>query len=271
MPKPRSSSGHHSHAALAARRANLLKARAAPKERIYRRTEKRLAASRRNLRKAQAARRTARGSARPRMNALKHGLFAQRLGAAAVAALGENPRHYRELHRLFHRAFAPRARTERQLVARLADTCWRRLRLLRAQAYREYEELRDMLLSMPAAPGALDAMETERRAALLSAATLQVIDMSSEALKLQSQIECVFRTLLRKRSSGTVEFRMMSPRRDSRVAEVESLAPGKRPIGELPDRELDKRLRYLRPEQLIAQARRQREKKDSQLCRQLSS
>ncbi len=41
---------------MAAARANLEKARAAPKEKVYRPTEKRLAANRTNLAKAKAAR-----------------------------------------------------------------------------------------------------------------------------------------------------------------------------------------------------------------------
>ena len=61
---------------LAARRANLEKARAASRD-GYRRTEKRLRASRANLEKAIAARRGPEGNASARLNALKHGLFAK--------------------------------------------------------------------------------------------------------------------------------------------------------------------------------------------------
>ena len=262
MPRPPSdsqapASGHYSPTALAARRANLLKARAAPKARIYRLTEKRQAASRRNLLKAQAARRSRPG--RARMNALKHGLFAREFGAEALRRLGEDPREFKEMHRLFRRALAPRERPERELVARLAETCWRRLRLFRAQARREQEALRQALTSLPPAHHRLSEEETELRAHLLVSSLFNFSGILKEALKLQSEIECLLRALLRKRSSGTLEFQMVAPRRESRLAEVESLALGGRSIDDLSEDELIERLRYLRPDRILAMHRRSSE------------
>ncbi len=257
MPRPKTStSGHHSDAALAARRANLLKARAAPKERIYRPTPKRLAASRRNLAKAQAVLRSPRS--RARLNALKHGLFAGKFTSAALVKLGENPREYREMVQLFRRLLQPRERPERELVERLAQTCWRRLRLFRAQAAREREALRRAVSSVPATHHTLSEEETELRAHLVVNSLFSFSGILAEALKLQSEIEGLLRALLRKRSSGAIEFRMAAGRRESRLAEVESLALGARSVDDLSQEELIERLRYLRPERILAMSRRVR-------------
>jgi hypothetical protein len=271
VPKtPSPGPGHHSKAALAARRANLLKARAAPQGRIYRSTEKRRAASRRNLAKAQAALLARPTSAR--MNALKHGLFAREFSAATLRRLGENPREHQEMLWLFRRVFRPRERPERELVTLLAETCWRRLRLFRAQAVREREALRKALASMPAARRALSEEETELRAHLVVATLFNFSGILNEALKLQSEIECLLRALLRKRSSGTLEFRMVSPRRESRLAEVESLALGGRSADDLSEDELIERLRYLRPERILAMNRRQwREEEERELAALLAA
>ena len=256
-PSATPSLGHHSPAALAARRANLLKARSAPRERIYRSPEKRQAANRCNLAKAQAALRTRRGSAHSRMNALKHGLFAHEFSPATLRRLGEDPQEFREMRRLFRRVFVPRERPERELVARLAETCWRRLRLFRAQALREQESLRQALASVPAVRRPLGHEETEIRAQMLGMAIYDFSATVTEAFKLQSQIECLLRALMRKRSSGTVEFGLASPRRDSRIAEVESLALEGKPIAEMSDDELTERLRYFTSDRLFSTAQRQ--------------
>jgi len=251
---PSPASGHSSQAALAARRANLLKARAAPQRRIYRSTEKRRAASRRNLRKAQAALRSRRSAAR--LNASKHGLFARDFSAAALRQLGEDPREYQQMLRLVRRAFAPRELPEKQLVTRLAQTCWRRLRLFRAQAVRERESLGAALAAVPRASYPLSEEETELRAHLMLSSLFSFSGILKEALKLQSEVECLLRALLRKRSSGTLEFKMVSPRRESRLAEVESLALAGRSVDDLSEEELIERLRYLSPGRILAMHRR---------------
>jgi len=260
MSKPPSatpSRGHHSPAALAARRANLLKARSAPRERIYRSTEKRQAANRRNLAKAQAALRAPGGTERSRMNALKHGLFAHEFSPATLRRLGEDPREFREMHRLFRRVFVPRERPEKELVARLAETCWRRLRLFRAQALREHESLRQALESVPVVRRPLGHEETELRAQMLGMAIFDFTNTVTDALKLQSQIECLLRALIRKRSSGTFEFGLASRRRDSRIAEVPSLDLEAKPVARMNEDELIERLRYFTSDRLFSTARRQ--------------
>jgi len=237
-------SGHHSPAALAARRANLLKARAAPRERIYRSTEKRRTASRRNLAKARAARATRRGTRRPRLNAVKHGLFTHEFSPATLRRLGEDPQKFREMQRLFRRLLSPRERPERELVRRLCETCWRRLRLFRARARQEQESLRKALEKVPCARDPLGPFETELRAQFLGIGLFDLGRTVDEGLKLHSQIECLLRTLLRKRSAGTEEFHMLSPRRDSRIAEVKSLSLEEKPLAEMTEEELTERLLY---------------------------
>lgn len=264
-----SSLGHHSPAALAARRANLAKARSAPRECIYRQTEKRRAASRRNLAKAQGVLRTRRGSKRTRMNALKHGLFTREFSPATLRRLGENPQEFREMHQLLRRVFVPRERPERELVARLAETIWRRLRLFRAQARREQDALRRTLESIPVEHRALGHEETELRAQMLGIATYDFSSIMKEALKLQSQIECLLRALIRKRSSGTYEFGLASPRRESRIAEVESLSLADKPITEMTEEEVIERLRYYKFERLESKTQRQMEEQEERELEEL--
>ena len=259
---PPPASGHNSPAALAARRANLLKARSAPRERIYRSTEKRQAASRRNLAKAQAARRTRRGNRRPRLNAVKHGLFTHEFSPATLRRLGEEPKEFREMQRLFRRLLAPRERPERELVRRLCETCWRRLRLFRARARQEQESLRKALEKVPRARGPLGSFETELRAQFLGIGLFDLGRTVDEGLKLHSQIECLLRTLLRKRSAGTEEFRMVSPRRDSRIAQVKSLSLEEKPLAEMTEEELTERLRYFPFDRLMELASLQAEEQE---------
>lgn len=253
MP-PAQTSGHHSPAALAARRANLAKAHAAPKSRVYRPTEKRQAASRRNLLKAQAALRGRRTAAR--LNALQHGLFAREFDAETFRRLREDPQEYREILRLLRRAFRPQEVPERELVTRLAQTCWRRLRLCRAFAAREQLELRQALESIPALPQPLSEEETAARANLLLSTIAMFVWDPEEEPKLLSEMESLLRALLRKRSSGRLEYHRNLRRRDSRLVEVDSLGLHGRALEELSEEELTERLRYLHPSRLLAMQRR---------------
>ena len=256
-PSAPPASGHHSPAAIAARRANLLKARSAPRERIYRSTEKRRAASRRNLRKAQAALRTRRGSRHARLNAVKHGLHTHEFSPAALRRLGEDPKEFREMQRLFRRLLSPRERPERELVRRLCETCWRRLRLFRARARQEQDGLHQALEKVPRARHVLGVEETEIRAQFLGVALFDLIRTVDEALKLHSQIECLLRTLLRKRSAGTLEFNMLSRRRDSRIAQVKSLSLEAKPLAEMTEAEITDRVSYFPIDRLREMASRQ--------------
>jgi hypothetical protein len=211
--------GPSSPEALAARRANLEKAWAANRTLPYRETDRRRAASRANLQKAIAARRSPQGNARARLNAVKHGLFAQRL-EDSVAQLGEDHAELGRHWLLFARAFVPADEIEGRIIRRLADLCWRRLRLFRAQARWETDRLH-ALLAVAAPAATLDAAHTERRAYALVQALNHWEPLLREGNKLESGIERQLRALLRIRSGGAIRFRAFSPRREDRQSKDE--------------------------------------------------
>jgi hypothetical protein len=197
---------------LATRRANLEKARAALSE-GYPPTAKRLRASRANLAKAIAARRTPRGNAAARLNALKHGLFAQQTLAESVGRLGEDKEEF-DLHlRLFERVFVPADEEEKRTVRRLAQTVWRRLRFFHAQARWEKERLQSMFAEAPALDR-LSLEDTLARAEGLALALLQFEAFYRELGKLESQVEFWLRKLIRKRSQGKLRWKGFRPRRE---------------------------------------------------------
>ncbi len=220
--------------ALAARRANLLKARAAPKEVIYRPTEKRLASSRANLAKAIAARRSSRGNQAARMNALKHGLFAREV-RASVRRLGESPQEFEAHMRRFERCFLPEDEAEKQLVLRLAFTAWRRLRLFRAQA--RWESVRvKKLLDAPPQGGIPLARATAVSGHALGKIFYDLRDFFDQLRKLQSQVESLLRALVRKRSGGAMDFKVYAPRRELKFTRTPSV------VDELISAEISRRL-----------------------------
>lgn len=197
---------------LAARRANLVKARAAAGK-GYRRTEKRLRASRANLEKAIAVRRTPEGNAAARLNALKHGLFAEQALAESVDRLGEDKEEFNLHLRLFQRVFAAGDEEEKRIVRGLAKTVWRRLRLFRAQACWEKERLQRIFAKLPA-PAHLTLDDTVAHADGLAMTLLQLEAFFRELAKLESQVEFWLRKLIRKRSQGKLRWKGFSPRRE---------------------------------------------------------
>ena len=204
---------------LAARRANLEKARAALQE-GDRRTEKRLRASRANLEKAIAARGSPEGNAAPRLNALKHGLFAEQTLAESIDRLGEDKQEF-DLHlRLFERVFAPADEEEKRIVRGLAQTVWRRLRLLHAQAWWEKERLYSMFAEAPA-PERLSLDDTVARADGLTLALMEFEAFYRQLDKLESRVEFWLRRLIRKRSRGKLRWKGFSPRRDPVMKQFE--------------------------------------------------
>jgi hypothetical protein len=200
---------------LATRRANLEKARAALSE-GYPPTEKRLRASRANLEKAIAARRSPKGNAAARLNALKHGLFAKQTLAESVDRLGENKEEF-DLHlRLFDRVFVPADEEEERIVRGLAQTVWRRLRFFHAQARWEKERLERIFAEAPAT-AQLGLQNTVARADRLSLALMEFEAFYRELNKLESQVEYWLRKLIRKRSDGKFHWKGFSPRRDQLI------------------------------------------------------
>jgi len=197
---------------LAARRANLRKARAAPR-RAYRPTAKQLETSRANLARAVAARRRPEGNASARLNALKHGLYAKQRLAESVDRLGEDKQEFvRHLHQ-FERVFVPGDEEEKRIVRRLAHTVWRRLRFFRAQTGWEKEKLHKMFAEAPGA-AQLSVQETVFRAEGLALALVQLDAFFRELDRLESQVEYWLRKLIRKRSKGELRWKGFRPRRD---------------------------------------------------------
>jgi len=191
--------GRKSPQALAARRANLKKARAAPKEVIYRATARRQAASRANIQEAIAWRRSPQGNASARLNAFKHGLAAKTL-PELLARLGEAPEDFEKHHELVRQVFRPKGTEERYLVERLARATWRRIRIFRAQARYERSGWRSLL---PRAGRArhITLEEFSDRACQVSKLLMQARLVEDEAYKLEDRIERILAALIRERAS----------------------------------------------------------------------
>ncbi len=224
-----------SRAELAARRANLQKARAAPQELIRRPSARRQAASRANIQKAITWRRSPAGNAVARLNALKHGAFARTV-ADTVRRLREDPAEFQRHLRLFQRVYVPQDEREALVVQRLAETTWGRLRLFHAQARWETDRLHALLAAAPS-PDRLTPEETERRAWALVHVLNRWDTLFREAAKLESRVERLLRVLLWRRSDGAIKFKLLSPRRDAFITEME----------EFPTDLLIERLEYLTP------------------------
>jgi hypothetical protein len=187
-----------SEAELEARRANLIFARAAPRDRIYRRTRRRREASRRNVQLALAWRRSPAGNARARLNALKHGL-ATKTSPELRAALGEAPEDFDRHLQLVARAFLPRDKEEGRLIERLAQATWRRMRIFRAQA--RLERLAWRRLAGPAGKvGPLTRAEVCQRADEVAKLMIEGRLVESEAWKLEDRIQRILATLVRQRA-----------------------------------------------------------------------
>jgi hypothetical protein len=187
-----------SEAELAARRANLELARAAPRDRIYRRTRRRREASRRNIQLALAWRRSPQGNARARLNALKHGLAAK-TSPELRAALGDAPEDFDKHLQLVARVFLPRDQEEGRLIERLAQATWRRMRIFRAQA--RLERLAWRRLAGPAGKVRhLTRAEVYQRADEVSKLLREGHLVENEAWKLEDRIERILATLIRQRA-----------------------------------------------------------------------
>jgi len=187
-----------SEAELAARRANLAKARAADKDWIYRPTARRQAASRANIQKAIAWRRSPEGNAIARLNAFKHGLAVKGL-PDLLTRLGEAPEDFAEHRELVEKVFRPESAVERQLVHRLAQATWRRIRLFRAQA--RYERTAwQRLLARAGQSRRLTVGEVSDRVYEVSKLFAEARLVEGEAWKLEDRIERILAALVRARA-----------------------------------------------------------------------
>lgn len=199
-----------SKAALAARRANIKRAHAAPKEKIYRATERREAASRANMEKAIAARKSEAGIIAARLNAATHGYYIKDL-AGSFRRMREDPKEYQTLLALFEGIFVPQDEEESEYVRRLTQASWKRLRLFRAQAVWELQRLREVLKSIDTSRP-LTPFETHRRAALVYLVFDYYADYIDLIGKHRVQIQKLMNKLIIKRSQGAIKFKA-GPRR----------------------------------------------------------
>jgi transposase-like protein len=186
---------------LEARRANLERARSAPKNFIYRPTARRLAARLKNLRKAQAARRSREGNARVRLNALKHGVYSRELLDESVKRLGESEIEFAGHRELFARLLVPQTEEEATIVWEISNLAWRRLRLFRAAADREHRDLRRLLLDYPP-PAPLSAEETHERMFVLFAVLNDCDRVIQDAGGLRTDMREFFKMLIGLRVLG---------------------------------------------------------------------
>jgi len=156
---------------------------------------------------------------RRRYHTVKHGLSAGVCSIEeTVAALGEDPAEFKAFARLIERTFVPRNLPEYEVVLRLADAIWRRLRLYKAAAHWEAEALRQALSSGPEVES-LTVDETLVRACGVMTLLLDETRLSRSRLELLAEVERQFRALLRIRSGGKARFRFLT--RETRKARRE--------------------------------------------------
>ena len=204
---------------------NVAKAREALQARG--RSPEHLAKLRQSIAKARAAR-TRKSIERQAEKILKHGLFARRL-RGPVAALGENPRDYKAIHRLVARYFGPQNEQEEKLVHLIADSLWRQHRMFFAQAAWQLERLNFFLSKAPALEEP-DANETMLRAYTLLTVLLDRDESHRRAWRLLGSTERLLRRFLRMRFGRDPNFhtghRIIDPfagQPDSARLELESL------------------------------------------------
>jgi len=185
---------------LAARRANLVKARAADKADIYRPTERRRAASRANIQKAIAWRRSPQGNAVARANAFRHGLAVKKL-TGLLKPLAETPEDFDRHYRLVQQVFQPESDVEQDLVFSLAKASWRRIRILRARARLEVAVWRRRLARKSQAER-LSLEEVTRRAEVISRRMARASNVEDESLALATRIDRLLADLIRARHAA---------------------------------------------------------------------
>ncbi len=184
-----------------AARRNVAKARKALKERG--RSPQHLARLRQSIAKARAAR-TDKSIERQAQKVLKHGLFARRL-RGPVAALGENPRDYKAIHRLVARYLGPQNEQEEKLAHLIADSLWRQHRVFFAQAAWQLERL-DFFLSKAPPLDEPEANETKLRAYTLLTVLMDRDESHRRAWRLIAATERLLRRFLRLRFGRDPKF-----------------------------------------------------------------
>ena len=152
---------------------------------------------------------------------MKHGLSAGVCSIEeTVAALGEDPAEFKAFARLIERTFVPQNLPEYEVVLRLADAIWRRLRLHSAAARWEADALREALSSGPEVTS-LTVDETRLRACGIMALLVNEARISRSRFQLLCGVERQLRALLRIRSGGKAKFHFISRQTRNEHRELE--------------------------------------------------
>ncbi len=187
----------------------------------YRKTEARLAASRANIRKAHRAPRKPESYARARFNHLKHGLQVRSL-EETMHLLGDDPKEFEAHKRRFARVFAPANPTEERIVQRIAAAAWRQLRLFKAQALWQSDQLKRHFHGAPVVQP-LDADATRYRALCLMMLLTDRRRFLRHDQGLTAGVERALRTLLRLRSGGDPDFQLYTHQTERERQEYKQL------------------------------------------------
>ena len=146
-----------SQAALDARRISIKKARAVPKEVLYRSTPKRLESCRTKLVVAREAKRRKREEGRT--TGITHGLSCADL-RASLAASGSTPDDLKAHRQMFRDQLNPQTPTETKLARGMADCAFRRLQVGHVQAVEEVITMQSRLI-VAAEPGQANLTDFE--------------------------------------------------------------------------------------------------------------
>jgi len=202
--------------ALAANRANLVKALAVPKAIRYRNTPRRLAACHANLLKAREATRAPdRLSPRGRFC---HGLYNKSLRRSLIHA-GETEADFNAHLQLFVEAFGARNRDEIKLARALGEIVWRRWRALRCLGGWEARSLYRCLASPPATPEAAADL-----AGGLFSLFYKAVDLQDRLRELNRRFERVSRVFLMQYDGQASDFHLSASRRPAEIQML--LEPG---------------------------------------------
>lgn len=157
---------------------------------------------------------------RRRYHTLKHGLFTGSL-EETVAALGEDPAEFKAFTELIERTFVPRNLPEYEVVRRMANAIWRRLRLYNAAARWEADALRHCL-GQGSEAGQLTADETLMRGYGVMVLLMDETRLSRSRFKLLCNVERQLRALMRIRSGRRkARFNFISRQTLKEIKELE--------------------------------------------------
>ncbi len=137
-----------------------------------------------------------------------YGLYARNL-RRSVIHMGEDVHEFDRHLRRFVRAFAPRNPVERTLVRAIGETAWRMLRAYYTRAAADAKMLKHLLNSAPRAR-ALSAGDTLDLIIKLELALGNDLKLMDSAARIRRQLERLTGMLVRKRSRGKLDYRIIT-------------------------------------------------------------